>query len=1556
MGSARQLYHLFEIPTAAGGVGGICATTSNCYSQAGASVALNSGLASWYDGVGDTFNYAEHALRQGSRLYRGDGNGATGGARFSCWDQASNSGIGAICANWPISVTNYAIALDPLNDNCIWKNDHFNSIKAYDARTATENCTTPPSRVVIPAETAVPRMACSTPESGVREWRSIKLLAPSSSGYTGAALTILDSSGAEISGWTDRTFDTANDRLIDLASLSVATTGQKPTFIVQYTGLTSATNTSVEIVAVGDSPELCLHPEAIATCPVISSVGLQPDSPSTGSFTVLGDGSSTSGGGTTPYSQGSTSVTVDAGPSPTCGAQLTGRALSNDANTLPIPEATVALLDSNGVALNYPVGHPQAGTPITTTTNSTGNYSFGLLAAGSYKVKFINTPTTTVQNSRKIASSAGPGAWSDSANASGSGAARAVISPTTAITNAGPGVVNGYFSVPPVAPSRTAAATKNATVTFDPFTPSGSSPAATPSSASSFTSAAKAQTRLCGPSETAPACSQTSLTTLQGTWSVVTASGADQGKISFTPINDFNGTVTPVTYSVTDAASQKASGTLTPSYPAPPSAQDDTSSGAWGVNQTIDVLTNDSAGSGVTLSASTMKLCPQPVPSAPFTAVNCNETSVAISGEGTYTANSDGTVTFDPESTFIGQAETSVRYVVQDSLGQVGSALITPSVSPPGASAATSDSTIGIVGASQSVDLLVNDSAPVGATFTSSSTRLCSPGTSAPDCVSTTVNVANVGTYSLSNGTVTFMPCTTAVTANCISGMAFTGTADDLGYQVTDSLNRIVSSTYSPTVVPAPVANPDAQTSGFDVDQNYTPASNDTAGSGTTIVATSVRLCPTASTAPFDGSNCAATQLTTADGVYALDTDTGTVTFDPASTFSGVALEPVNYVVADALGQYASSTITPTVTPPGASAAIANTSLDVVGATHSVDLLANDIVPNGVTLMANSTRLCASGTNAPNCASISVDVPNVGTYALSNGTVAFTPCTVAVTANCSSGAAYSGSPTALGYQVTDSLGRVVSSTYTPTVVPLPTAVADAQTGGFDVNQTYTPSSNDTAGLGTTLDGTSVRLCATNATAPFTPNNCSATSVTTPDGVYALDSATGVVTFDPANTFTGPATVPVKYVVADGLGQYASSTITPTVTPPALSVATSNTTTGIVGASQIVNLLTNDSAPNGVTLTASSTRLCAPGTNAPNCVATTVDVTNVGTYSLMNSTVTFIPCTSVITVNCTTGTAFTGTPTALGYQVSDSLNRVVNSTYTPTVVPPPTASGDGSQGVKGQPQTIALITNDVPGDGVAPLDPTTIRLCDSSETAPNCTLQTLTISGEGTYTINPSGTVTFTPDRDFVGSSTPQRYVVADILGQVTDATIQPNVVPPPAPITADDSEIGPADTPMTIDPLANDSAGTLPAGLSGEVNLVRSSLRLCDRSELAPNCTATQLTTADGTYTVDTATGFVTFTPRNGFTGQVTQPVTYQIANDWTGPSGVGIATAVITPIIDPAAPPAPLPAIAIGGGSSTSSSSLLPQTGSDLLITTLWAAVLIGLGSLLMVFGLRSR
>jgi hypothetical protein len=60
------------------------------------------------------------------------------------------------------------------------------------------------------------------------------------------------------------------------------------------------------------------------------------------------------------------------------------------------------------------------------------------------------------------------------------------------------------------------------------------------------------------------------------------------------------------------------------------------------------------------------------------------------------------------------------------------------------------------------------------------------------------------------------------------------------------------------------------------------------------------------------------------------------------------------------------------------------------------------------------------------------------------------------------------------------------------------------------------------------------------------------------------------------------------------------------------------------------------------------------------------------------------------------------------------------------------------------------------------------------------------------------------------------------------------------------------------------------------------------------------LTTNDGTYTVDTKTGKVTFVHRRGFSGTVTQPVLYQIANNWNGPFGIAYTTAQIIPTIIP--------------------------------------------------------
>ena len=62
-----------------------------------------------------------------------------------------------------------------------------------------------------------------------------------------------------------------------------------------------------------------------------------------------------------------------------------------------------------------------------------------------------------------------------------------------------------------------------------------------------------------------------------------------------------------------------------------------------------------------------------------------------------------------------------------------------------------------------------------------------------------------------------------------------------------------------------------------------------------------------------------------------------------------------------------------------------------------------------------------------------------------------------------------------------------------------------------------------------------------------------------------------------------------------------------------------------------------------------------------------------------------------------------------------------------------------------------------------------------------------IEGEGTYTVNANGTVTFDPLPTFTGTATAVTYQAVDDLGQYVSATITPSVTPPPAPVAVVDT-------------------------------------------------------------------------------------------------------------------------------------------------------------------------
>ena len=909
---------------------------------------------------------------------------------------------------------------------------------------------------------------------------------------------------------------------------------------------------------------------------------------------------------------------------------------------------------------------------------------------------------------------------------------------------------------------------------------------------------------------------------------------------------------------------------------------------------------------------------------------------------------------------------------------------------------AAPDSSSGPLNTSFTKDVIASDTPTPNATFTATTLRLCASGETSPACTATSVSVTG-GVYSINGSNeVVFTPTN-----------GWSGTAPPVTYQVTDSVNATVSSTYTHTIIPAPTATNDAQSSAWDVNQSYTPLTNDSVDSRTTMVNSSLKLCPTTATSPFTTTNCNATSVTvTGEGVYTLNTVTGVVTFNPDATFFGVAQTPIKYVFTDSLSQVASATITPTIGPK----ATPDTLTSFPGATATFDAITGvGGLATGASLNTSQTFLCGANETAPACTQTTVTVSGVGTYTLNQSTGVVTLVV--------DSAATAGTKAALTYVVKDSTGMTASSTLTPTL-STPAAVNDAQTSAWDTNQTYTPLTNgDAASSGATITNASMKLCPTNVTAPFTATNCNVTSVTvTGEGVYTLSGTT--VVFDPEPTFKGTVNTPVRYIFADSSTQIASALITPTVSAPPPPTAQPDVTSGIKGATQTINLLTNtpgvDSAGiSGVTLNPASVKLCGAGETSPNCNQTSVMVAGVGTYTINSSgvmtftpdpnytgtpaplpytvldstgqkaastyTPTIIPPPTAVpdttlglpntpqginvvtntagtsdsaasqttiaagsvrlcaptdtapncsldntgsvvipnqgtyTVNPTTNVitftplaSFVGTATPVTYSITDALGQKASTTYTPTVPPPPTAQPDTSINEQGATQWISPLGNDLPGVGAADLNVASVFLCPQGSPPPNCTATTVTVPGEGVYTVTAYGIVKFVPEPQFIGTATTINYQVADNIGQIATSQITVIVLPPPAPSANMDTGSAPYNTSVTLQPWINDAPGKKPADSTLPApTLVNNSIRLCTTATNPPNCTATSVSTDDGTYVVNTTTGEVVFTPVNGFIGTVTSPVTYQITNNWTGTGGSKTVTSILVPTIGPPGAPA---------------------------------------------------
>jgi len=373
--------------------------------------------------------------------------------------------------------------------------------------------------------------------------------------------------------------------------------------------------------------------------------------------------------------------------------------------------------------------------------------------------------------------------------------------------------------------------------------------------------------------------------------------------------------------------------------------------------------------------------------------------------------------------------------------------------------------------------------------------------------------------------------------------------------------------------------------------------------------------------------------------------------------------------------------------------------------------------------------------NAANCSTGPYTVANVGTWTINDvtGAITFVP-----TAN------YTGTAT-IDAKATNSVGQSTAETQSVVVIPPPTVTNAAVSVGQGQSGTLSPAAS--AASGTTINYASACV--------IDPSDsvCKTSVTVAGSGTYLVNTANGEVTFTADANATAGLKPALTYRIADALGQTGTATLTVTVTAPAPTI------TGNSGSTITTTPVTV--SPASVTGTGLTRCIIDPVTT--NC-GSTVTITGVGTYVLnVNGSVTF-----------TAVAGYVGT-TSVDYEITDGVTTVA-ATLTVTVnpaqvvnnpAPAPNIEPTNGSGPTNSPVTL--------NPTVTPVAPTP-GLCLLQSDALRCRTS-VTIAGQGTWTLNANRTVTFAPARNWFGTS---RVVLRawDGLGRMDDEPLSVTILAP----------------------------------------------------------------------------------------------------------------------------------------------------------------------------------
>jgi len=627
-----------------------------------------------------------------------------------------------------------------------------------------------------------------------------------------------------------------------------------------------------------------------------------------------------------------------------------------------------------------------------------------------------------------------------------------------------------------------------------------------------------------------------------------------------------------------------------------------------------------------------------------------------------------------------------------------------------------------------------------------------------------TLPAAASGVLSVNGAAIT--ATNTSFTAAQLATLSFDPAAGFAGnatftYTATDNQGAVSNvSTYTLPVNVIPVAVNDTSSTPANTSKTFSVTANDTDVAPGTINVASTVFATSGQPAGAVLTNGNRTVAVPGQGSYVLD-NAGNVTFTPVSGYSGTTTA-VKYTVTDNQGAVSNvANITVTVTP----VAVNDTANTTPSTPVNIPVLSNDV---GTGKVITSLLFPATGQPASSVLSSGgKTLTNAdGVYTIRpDGTVDFTPAL-----------GKTGLLSPVLYTFVDGAGQTSNPagiTVTVGSITPPTATNDSKTTPKNTAVTLAGSTNDAAGS-LPIDNTSVVFPATQP-AGAVVSNAGKTLTFAGQGTYQVQ-ANGTVIFTPVSTFAG-ATTPVNYTVKDASGAASNAaTLSVTVTnqPPVANSVTNALLTSTAPATAL-NPGVSGSDPDGTVVTYTVTALPSAAQGTLYCNGAAIAT---APSACAPAQLSFQP-----------NPAFNGNAT-FQYTVTDDNGATSNvATYTIPVNRPPVANNDTAATNPNVSVTFTVTGNDTdtaPGT----VNVTSVIFDPSSTGSVTNAGKTLTVPGEGVYTANADGTVTFAPQAGFNNGASTARYTVKDNNGAVSNvATITVTV---PASVDLGIVKTGPA--------------------------------------------------------------------------------------------------------------------------------------------------------------------